>query len=169
MDADEFLKKHGDKRGLYLVSNADSKRGPFWTKLGVGAPFRRRFETMGSALPNSFKVQAFLQVPDARPEGWSSRAATDGDRDAVRKAAQRTHKREKAAHDLLAAAPGIVRHQRHTGRTSRPNRTEWFRPPAGPGDAQFVRNVIAHSFRPLATAHRDSKLWLCDRFDCRRG
>ena len=157
MDLDSFnATPLAAKRGLYLIHNPDSRRGPHWVKLAhATVPFATRLGVIGTGLPLGFKVSAVLTVPNHLSAGFSG-APTSRVRD-----------RETEAHKLLLAAPGIVRQQRHTGRTSARGLSEWFRPANGPGDAAFIQKVITRTFRPMAARHGDSKLFVCDRFRCR--
>jgi hypothetical protein len=158
MNADLFVERFPGKKGLYAIRNRDSTRGPWHVKIGKGR-IAGRMDNLQTATPFGLEVLGFLSVPDHRPAGFT-RGPADATDDS------RIASREREAHKLLENAPFIVRHQRRTGRTTRANQTEWFRPPSGPGDSAFAQTVVRRSLGTLSGKYGDSKLWRCTAKDC---
>lgn len=159
MNADRFVELFPNAKGLYAVRNKDSKRGPWHVKVGKGL-LAKRMDNLQTTAPYGLEVLGFLTVPDHRPAGFS-RGPADATDDT------RIPSREREAHKILENGQFVVRHQRRTGRTTRPNQTEWFRPPTGPGDSAFAQMVVRRSLGGLAAKYGDSKWWKCTAQSCR--
>ena len=156
MDLDRFLETPlADKGGLYLVGNPDSRTATHWAKVGKATSFQHRLSTLLVGAPRGLLVHGLLTVP---------RKVSHLSGELISLIA----KREKEAHANLETVPGVVRHQRHTGRHGRAHKTEWFRPlDSGRGDEAFQKLVMNRSLGALAGRYGDSRLYRCTRWGCR--